>query len=53
MNLIIKLKILLFNLLSGSVILEPSYTIFDGLVFGRFSFNGFNPQIEVINEHFV
>ena len=28
--------------------MEPSYAILDGLVFGRFSFNGFNQQVEVI-----
>ena len=32
---------------SGSVIVEPSYAVIEELVFGRFSFNGFNPQIEV------
>ncbi|RNA33687.1 M-phase phospho 6 [Brachionus plicatilis] len=30
----------------GSVIVESSYSIFDGVGFGRMSFNGFNPQIE-------
>ncbi|CAF1001843.1 unnamed protein product [Brachionus calyciflorus] len=31
-----------------SVIVEPSYTVFDGIGFGRMSFNGFNPQVEKI-----
>lgn len=40
--------IIIFNL-SGAVLVEPSYSIFDGIGFGRMSFNGFNPQIEVLN----
>jgi len=34
----------------GAVIIEASYTVFENIGFGRFSFNGFNPQIEKINK---
>lgn len=30
-----------------SVVVEPSYTVFESIGFGRMSFNGFNPQVEV------
>jgi hypothetical protein len=32
-----------------TVLVEPSYSIFEEIGFGRLSFNGFNPVIEVSN----
>ena len=34
---------------SSTVNVETSYTIFEDLTFGRFSFNGFNPTVEKLN----
>lgn len=40
--------IFFFNFKRRLITVEPSYTIFSGIIFGRMSFNGYNPQIEVI-----